>query len=69
MTIDLTMVGGIYFITYAEDNRYLKIGKAKVFAQRFRGYITHSPYTLDVQLLLPSSKRTFDTPPNRYVER
>jgi hypothetical protein len=69
MTIDLDKVGGIYFITFAEDNRYLKIGRTKLFSNRLKTYITHSPFTIDVQLLLPSEKASFDIAPQSYIER
>lgn len=70
MSVNLKMVGGIYFVTYAEHPDYIKIGRTKNYATRFKTYLTYTPFSLEVLLLIPrKNTRLFETKPSSFYER
>ena len=70
MTVNLKEVGGIYFVTYAEHPDYIKIGRTKTYHNRFLNYLTHTPFSLEVLLLLPRiDSRLWETRPASFDER
>jgi len=70
VTVNLKEVGGIYFVTYAEHPDYIKIGRTKNYHNRFLQYLTHTPFSLEILLLLPrANSRLWDTPPSSFDER
>jgi len=53
MIVSLDETGGVYFCSYLEDPKYVKIGCAVNFLERAKSFATHSPYTLQWDLVFP----------------
>ena len=58
--------GGIYFVSFMEDQRYIKIGRAKSFRERFRHLCGDVPYNLKIELLIDVNE---GTPVEQFEER